>query len=62
MTYNRVIRGDRSDGQTEQVMDNEFQQLLRQVQALQVPRSIHPTLRLRDLDDSHRHRRHYTDI
>ncbi|KAH3717826.1 hypothetical protein DPMN_060622 [Dreissena polymorpha] len=31
-------------------MDKQFHQLQHQVQALQVPRSLPPTVRLRDLD------------
>ncbi|KAH3859233.1 hypothetical protein DPMN_101949 [Dreissena polymorpha] len=41
---------------TEQVVDKKFHQLRHQVLALQVPRSLHPILRLRQLDHSREHR------
>ncbi|KAH3721047.1 hypothetical protein DPMN_063962 [Dreissena polymorpha] len=40
------------DGQTEQVLDKQFQQLPHQAQALQIPRSVHSTLRLLDVKAS----------
>ncbi|KAH3885247.1 hypothetical protein DPMN_009240 [Dreissena polymorpha] len=43
-------------------LDNQFHQFPHQEQALQVPRSFHSTLRLRDLDVSRRHRAQDTDI
>ncbi|KAH3706690.1 hypothetical protein DPMN_066078 [Dreissena polymorpha] len=47
---NKNCYGDRSDGHTEQVVDKQFHQLHQQAQALQVPRSLHLTPRLRHLD------------
>ncbi|KAH3692782.1 hypothetical protein DPMN_194534 [Dreissena polymorpha] len=43
---------DRSDDRTKKVLDKQLQQLSHQIQDLQVPCSLHSTLRLRDLDTS----------
>ena len=51
----RIVNGNRIDGQTEQVVDKQLYQLSHQEHALQEPRSLHPTLRLRDLNASRRH-------
>ncbi|KAH3774753.1 hypothetical protein DPMN_176146 [Dreissena polymorpha] len=50
---NKNYQGDRSNGQTEQVVDEQFDQLLQQAQDQQVPRSLHPTVRLRGLGTLH---------
>ncbi|KAH3786780.1 hypothetical protein DPMN_164894 [Dreissena polymorpha] len=49
---NNNYHGDRSNKQTEQVVDKQVHPVPHQVQALQVLRSRHPSLRLRDMDAS----------
>ncbi|KAH3741610.1 hypothetical protein DPMN_048335 [Dreissena polymorpha] len=56
MRSEQNCHGDHSDGQTVQIVNKQFHQLPNQEQALQVPRSLHRTLRLRDLNASRGHR------
>ncbi|KAH3852435.1 hypothetical protein DPMN_094944 [Dreissena polymorpha] len=51
-----------SDWYTEKIMDKQFHQLSIQVQALQVPRSLYPTVRLRYPDASRGHGTHDTGL
>ncbi|KAH3790362.1 hypothetical protein DPMN_168560 [Dreissena polymorpha] len=62
LSPNKNCNGDRSDGQTGQVVYNKPHQLTHQVQALQVSRSLHPTIRLQDLDASRGHITQVTGI
>lgn len=55
-----VFHSDFSEGRTEQVVYKQPHQLPHQAHTIKVPRSIHPTARLRDIDSPCGHRQQDT--